>query len=133
VNNAGMTVGTYHQAPTDQFGYFIGDHDGVLETSVEVHGKAAAVDAFNRATGISFLRVNGHGAVAGSLQTLNDNFRGFLIDPKGKVQLIDVPGADVEAGLGTWVNGLNGKGDVVGYAFVDRIQHGFLETHDSIV
>jgi hypothetical protein len=78
--------------------------------------------------------INAWGVIAGSYQSADTVFHGFLRSPEGKFTTFQAPGADTTAGSynGTYPNSINDLGAITGnYSDANGFSHGFLRSPDG--
>ena len=78
--------------------------------------------------------INVFGFIAGSYQSADTVFHGFLRSPGGKFTTFEAPGADTTAGSfnGTSPNSINDLGAITGsYSDVNGFSHGFVRSPDG--
>ena len=78
--------------------------------------------------------INAWGVIAGSYQSADTVFHGFLRSPRGKFTTFQAPGADTTAGSynGTYPSSINDLGAITGsYWDANGFSHGFLRSRDG--
>src|ERR1700676_1234557 len=78
--------------------------------------------------------INALGVIAGSYQSADTVFHGFLRSRGGEFITFEAPGADTTAGSynGTYPTSINDRGAITGYYWdTNGFSHGFLRSHDG--
>ncbi len=160
-NNLGTIVGQYLTATNSFAGFFLkngkyttytvpgytgttvtavndeADFAGYLQNAAGIVGFTVVKGKRNLITieGITTAEpfcINNLDVVAGFYMDSKSIYHGFLLDTKGKLTTIDVPGASTAAGFGTILLGLNNFGVVSGHFYDGSVtEHGFVRTPDG--
>lgn len=101
---------------------------GQPETTFSLPNVGAGALTFTQAC-----KLNASGAMAGYATDSNSVVHGFLRDSNGTVSEIAVNGAGTTSLAGTYVNGINASGEIVGYVQATGVSHAFTRMADGTI
>ena len=115
---AGGTVATDVNTHGEVVGYYyVGGSDGRTRGFVSDGHRLRAVPLRGcHAHSVQVLSVNNHGDIAGSYTTRNGRMHGFVI-VRGRLRVVDAPGAGSRPGDGTQVTSIDDRRDYAGVMF----------------